>query len=354
MSSPAPPHEPELTEATIRTLDAVLEAAIPPGHEPHAEAPWSGAEQTGRSKVPSTLGPIALESGAEPAQGERNGRDVLATEYLSALEEGSSPLDALQGWWLAAKSALLESPSDRREFDIVPRQFTVGIDGAWHHVPSGLTMRFALPLEVVAFRALVEATSDSALWVGCLGRLAADACLADAVDLLMADLGLTSGPATVLGWVEFEADTLVRRGIVMPDRGRVRAWLRARLATPLVVSAEVLPAGQRLAVALWAVAAPAGLGVRAGQAEDLEHALADKDAQLEQRAEGLKQRTDQVRRLRAIRERQTKRIGDLDSQALRRAEIISRQRSELARQAAIIKRLRQDPGQAHSSDGGER
>ena len=86
-------------------------------------------------------------------------------------------------------------------------------------------MRFALPREVLAFRGIADLLVRRVLPAGWIPDLRPDATVADAVRIILSEVGLTMDEAFLHLWVEMEADILVRTG-PNPDRGEHRRRCR--------------------------------------------------------------------------------------------------------------------------------
>jgi hypothetical protein len=174
-----------------------------------------------------------------------NGEDVLSRWLLGWGSSIPRSRESFVAWWDAAVRAIVASPPDRLPIEIQPRNFVVTPDRAWHLVAQDLTMRFALPREVVAFRGIIDLLVRRVLPAGWIPDLPTSATIADAVRAILADIDLAMDEALIHLWVEVESDILVRTGSVA-DREAHRRSCRTVMERPVVEMLAELPLSRHI------------------------------------------------------------------------------------------------------------
>ena len=185
-------------------------------------------------------GPLTFDPVTAALPAGENGEDVLARWLLGWGTTIPRSREWFVAWWEAAARAISDSPADRLPVELQPRNFVVTPDRVWHFVAQDLTMRFALPREVLAFRGVVDLLLRRVLPAGWI--LTCDPTRRSR---------MPCGPSSPMSvspwtrrrsdlWVELEADILVRTG-PNPDREEHRRRCRAVLGRPVAEMLADLP-----------------------------------------------------------------------------------------------------------------
>jgi hypothetical protein len=238
--------------------------------DPQRQPAWADARELERiggrwlihpsdSYAPIASGPFILEPRTVAVPAGVSGEDVVV-EALSHGLHAQEARDALDAWWAAARAAIASGDADRRPLDVLPRDFVVRPDGTWSFVAGDLALRFPMPLETVALRAIGWTLATAVLERGWVPGLAPSLTVADGARAILDVIGVRCLAEHAYMWQELEVDLMLLTGPLGLSRPSGRERIRALTDMPLGSRLAALPAATLIAAGL---AAP-GLAAEAG------------------------------------------------------------------------------------------
>ena len=233
---------------------------IPP--DPVRESAWADPRELGsiggrwlihpsESYAPLASGPFLLEPLTVAIPRGVSGEDVVVEALGQGLESPAAKA-ALEGWWVAARAAITSGGSDHRQLGILPRDFVVTPDGAWSFIAGHLTLRFPMPVETLALRAMGWTLSRAVLAHGWVPGLDPALRVADGARAILDVIGVRCHEEHVYMWQELEADLMLRTGPPGLTRAACRERIRAVTDAPLGSRLAALPASTLIAAGLTA------------------------------------------------------------------------------------------------------
>jgi hypothetical protein len=203
------------------------------------------------SYAPLASGPFLLEPLTVAIPQGHSGEDVIVEALGQGLDSPAAKT-ALAAWWAAARAAITGGGTERRQLGILPRDFVVTPDGDWAFIAGQLTLRFPMPVETLALRAMGWTLTRAVLARGWVPGLDPALSVADGARAILDVIGVRCHEEHVYMWQELEADLLLRTGSPGLTRAACRARIRAVTDAPMGSRLAALPASTLVAAGLTA------------------------------------------------------------------------------------------------------
>lgn len=227
-----------------------------------------------------TSGPFVLEPVTIGAPVGTSAEELLVRVLIDEGLAAPATREVLEAWWAAARAAVSSSPPERRQIDLRPAHFVVEPEGTWNFIPQDITCRFPVPLEVLAFGAVLRTLAETVLPAGWIPGLAPSMTLADATTELLRLVGLDCRDEHRYLWLELEADLLVRTGRPGVERDACRKGLTSLRDTTLGSRLHRLPTWRLAAAGLEAPALAAEVQGLRGELSEARAELVEARAEL--------------------------------------------------------------------------